>query len=163
MLFIIIYGYKKKVDVYDTFVDGVKESFSMIYNLFPTYIAMILAINLFINSGVMDFILLIFKPLFNIIKTPVEILPLVIVRPISASASLAYLNNIFSKFGPDSFTGLLASVLQGCTDTTLYIISLYFGSIGIKKIRYSLFAGLCADLIGVIISIVVVSLMFGNI
>ena len=81
-------------------------------------------------------------------------------RQISGSASLAYLNNIFSVHGPDSFIGLLSSVLQGCTDTTLYVISLYFGSIGIKKIRYSLFAGLCADLIGIVASIIIVNILF---
>lgn len=132
----------------------------MITSLFPTYMAMILAINLFINSGFLDFILSLFKPIFNFINIPIEILPLAIVRPISGSASLAYLNNIFTTHGPDSFIGLLSSVMQGCTDTTMYIITLYFGSIGIKKIRYSLFVGLCADLIGIIASIIIVNLFF---
>jgi len=157
---IIFYGFIKKVDVYDTFIEGVKESFSMIFSLFPTYLAMILAVNLFINSEVLDFLLNLIKPLFELIKVPIEILPLALVRPISGSASLAYLNNIYTSFGPDSFIGLLGSVIQGSTDTTFYIISLYFGSIGIKKIRYSLFAGLCADLIGIVSSIIVVNLFF---
>ena len=160
VLFIIIYGYTKKIEIYDVFIEGVKESFSMIKTLFPTFIAMILAINLFINSGFLNFFLSLFKPLFNLINIPVEILPLAIVRPISGSASLAYLNSIFTQYGPDSFIGLLSSVLQGCTDTTFYIITLYFGSIGIKKIRYSLFAGLCADLIGITASIIIVNLLF---
>ena len=160
VVFIVLYGFIKKIDIYDTFIDGVKESFSCVFNLFPTFIAMILAINLFINSGVLDFVLSFLKPLFELIKVPVEILPLALVRPISGSAALAYLNNIFSSYGPDSFIGLLGSVVQGCTDTTLYVISLYFGSIGIKKIRYSLFAGLCADLIGITASIIVVNLLF---
>ena len=156
----MVYGFFKKIDIYDTFIEGVKESFSMIISLFPTYIAMILAINLFTNSGFLDFILSFFKPLFNLINVPIEILPLAIVRPISGSASLAYLNSIFQTYGPDSFIGLLSSVLQGCTDTTMYIITLYFGSIGIKKIRYSLFAGLCADLVGIVASILIVNLFF---
>ena len=159
VVFIVFYGFIKKIDVYDTFIEGVKESFSMIFNLFPTFIAMILAINLFVNSGFLDFALSLIKPIFILIRI-VEIVPLAIIRPISGSASLAYLNNIFSLYGPDSFIGLLGSVLQGCTDTTLYVISLYFGSIGIKKIRYSLFAGLCADLIGIIASIIIVNLLF---
>jgi len=132
----------------------------MITSLFPTFIAMILAINLFINSGFLDFLLSLLKPLFDLIKVPVEILPISIVRPISGSASLAYLNNIFTTHGPDSFIGLLSSVMQGCTDTTFYVITLYFSSIGIKKIRYSLFAGLCADLIGITASIIIVNLLF---
>ena len=76
------------------------------------------------------------KPLFSLINAPLEILPLAFTRPISGTASLALLNNIFEVHGPDSFIGLLGSVMQGCTDTTFYVISLYFGSIGIKKIRY---------------------------
>lgn len=148
------------MDIYDTFINGVKESFSMILNLFPTFIAMILAVNLFINSGFLPFILEYLRPIFNLLKIPVEILPLAIIRPISGSASLAYLNNIYSAHGPDSFLGLLGSVMQGSTDTTLYVISLYFGSIGIKKIRYSLLAGLFADLIGIVSSIIVVNLLF---
>ena len=161
VLFIVVYGFGKKVDVYDTFIDGVKESFGMITNLFPTFIAMILAINLFINSGFLDFLLSSVEKVITFKNIPLEILPLAIVRPISGSASLAYLNNIFSTHGPDSFIGLLGSVIQGCTDTTLYVISLYFGCIGIKKIRYSLFASLFADLVGIIASIILVNLLFG--
>ena len=161
VLFIIFYGFFKKLDVYDVFLDGVKESFGMIKNLFPTFIAMILAINLFINSGFLNFLLSSIKNIISFNAIPVEILPLAIVRPISGSASLAYLNNIFSTYGPDSFIGLLGSVIQGCTDTTLYVISLYFGCIGIKKIRYSLIASLFADLVGIIASIILVNLLFG--
>ena len=160
VIFIIFYGFIKRVDVYDTFIEGVQESFGMIKNLFPTFIAMILAINLFIDSGFLNFILSLIEKLFSYEKVPLEIIPLAIVRPISGSASLAYLNSLFKTFGPDSFIGLLGSVIQGCTDTTLYVISLYFGCIGIKKIRYSLFASLFADLIGIIASIIVVNILF---
>jgi len=160
VLFIVIYGYIKKVDVYDTFIDGVKESFGMVINLFPTFIAMILAVNLFIDSGFLNFILTCVGNILSFTKLPIEILPLAIIRPISGSASLAYLNSIFSRHGPDSFIGLLASVIQGCTDTTLYVISLYFGCIGIKKIRYCMLASLFADLIGIIASILVVNFLF---
>ena len=137
VVFIIFYGYTKKVSVYDTFIEGVKESFGMIINLFPTFIAMILAINLFIDSGFLKFLLSFLENIVSFDRIPIEILPLAIVRPISGSASLAYLNSIFTTYGPDSFIGLLGSVIQGCTDTTLYVISLYFGCIGIKKIRYT--------------------------
>ena len=160
VLIIIVYGYVRKVNIYDIFIEGVKESFSMITNLFPTYIALILAVNLFINSNILDYIFSFFKPFFESINIPIDILPLAIIRPISGSASLAYINNIFKIYGPDSFIGLLSSVIQGCTDTTMYVLTLYFGSIGVKKIRYSLFAGLCADLIGIIVSIIVVKIFF---
>ena len=85
---------------------------------------------------------------------------MIIMRPISGSASLAILNNIFQSHGPDSIIGLLASVLQGSTDTTFYVLPLYFGSVGIKKIRYSLFAGLMADLIAIVLSVIIVNVLF---
>ena len=156
---ILLYGYKK-VDLYDTFIDGVSKSFKMIKTLFPTFIAMIFAVNIFISSGFLDFVFSILKPVLNIIKVPVEILPIALMRPISSGASLAYLNNIFERFGPDSFIGFLGSVIQGCTDTTLYVVSLYFGYVGIKKIRYSLLAGFFADLVGIIASVIVVKTLF---
>lgn len=121
---------------------------------------MIFAVNIFVKSGVFNIISVILKPLFNKINIPIEIIPLALLRPISSSASLAYLNTILSKYSPDSFIGILSSVIQGCTDTTFYIIALYFGCIGIKKIRYSLVVCLLADLIGIVISIILVSLLF---
>lgn len=157
---ILIYGYRKKIDMYDTFTTGVVKSFKMIKTLFPTLIAMIFAINIFISSGFLNIIFNVLNPILSIIKVPIEILPLALMRPISSGASLAYLNNIFEKFGPDSFIGLLGSVIQGCTDTTLYVVSLYFGYIGIKKIRYSLLAGFLADMLGIIASILVVRILF---
>lgn len=157
VLVIIVYGTIKKRNVYDDFINGSKDSFSMITTLFPTYLAMIFGINIIINSGFLDFVFSIFSSIF---KIPSEILPLAFIRPISGSASLAILNNIFTKYGPDSFIGILSSVMQGSTDTTFYIITLYFGSVGIKKIRHSLWVGLFADLIGIISSIIICNILF---
>ena len=83
-----------------------------------------------------------------------------IMRPISGSSALAILNNLFQEYGPDSLIGRIASVIQGSTDTTLYVLTLYFGSVGIKKIRYAMYVGLIADLIGIISAIVIVNLLF---
>lgn len=160
VLIIIIYGAKKGLNVYETFLEGATSSFSMITTLFPTFLAMMLGVNLLIDSGFLNYLLKFLKPLFVIFNIPKEILPLAAIRPISGSATLALLNNIYTKYGTDSQTGLLASVMQGATDTTLYVVTLYFGSVGIRKIRYSLFAGLCADLIGIIASIIVVKCLF---
>lgn len=160
VLIIILYGVKKKVNVYDTFTNGAKESFDMTLKLFPTLLAMILGINIFIKSGILNFFLNILEPCFNTIKVPKEILPIAIMRPISGSSGLALLNTIYETYGPDSLITRISSVIQGSTDTTLYVLALYFGSIGIKKTRYALKAGLLADLVGVIASIVIVKLMF---
>jgi len=160
VIIIVIYGVKKNVCVYDAFIEGTKSSFEMIYTLFPTFLAMILGVNVLINSGFINYITNFFEKILLLINVPKEILPMAIIRPISGSASLALLNNILESSGPDSFLGLLASVMQGSTDTTLYVITLYFGSIGVKKIRYALWVGLCADLIGIVVSIITVNYFF---
>lgn len=160
VLIIIVYGIFKKINVYDAFIDGSKESFGMILTLFPTFLAMILGINIFINSGLVPWVLNFFKPLFEILKIPLEIIPMAVIRPISGSSSLALLNNIFELHGPDSLIGRLSSLIQGSTDTTFYVLTLYFGSIGIKKIRYALWAGLFADLMGIVSSILIVKFLF---
>lgn len=160
VLIIVLYGIIKKRNVYDDFIDGSKESFSMIKSLFPTFLGMFLGINLLINSGLLNFLFSFLNPILKSLNVPLEVLPLAVIRPISGSASLAILNNIFTKYGPDSFVGIMSSIMQGSTDTTFYIITLYFGSVGIKKIRYSLWVGLFADLVGIITSIILANIMF---
>lgn len=161
VLFIIIYGIIKKVNVYDVFVDGAKESFDMFVSLFPPMLGMIFAINLFIKSNCLNYFLSFLSPVFNFFKVPLEVVPMAIMRPISGSSALAILNNILEVNGPDSLIGKIASVMQGSTDTTLYVLTLYFGSIGIKKIKHSLWAGLLTDAFALIISIIIVNLIFG--
>ena len=160
VVIIIIYGIYKKIDIFDTFLVGVKEGMKTSINLFPTIFAMIIAINLLVNSGILSDISNLLSNLFNKLSFPVEVLPLAILRPISGSSSLAILSDILSKYGPDSFIGRVASVMQGSTDTTIYIISMYFASIGIKKIKYSLIIGLLADLVSIILSIAIVNYFF---
>ena len=160
VLGVVIYGIYKKVNIYDVFIEGAKESFEMIFTVFPYLLGMMLAINLFLHSNILSNISSLITPILDLIGIPFDIIPMAIMRPISGTSSLAILNNIFESFGPDSFVGRLASTIQGSTDTTFYVITLYFGSIGIKKIRYSLYAGLFADLIGIIASIVIVQLVF---
>lgn len=160
LLIILLYGIKKKVDVYDVFVDGAKESFDMVLTMFPSLLGMILGINIFIKSGILNFLFSLIQPLLDVINIPIQVLIMAIMRPISGSSSLALLNSILEQFGPDGFIGTLASTIQGSTDTTFYILTLYFGSIGIKKIRYSLWVGLAADVIGIITSIILVNYLF---
>jgi spore maturation protein B len=163
LLIIIIIGYAffKKINIYDTFINGAKEGMHMTVNLFPFLLAMIFGINIIIKSGAITDFLSLLKPLFDIIKIPLEIIPMAIIRPISGTASLALMNDVFTQYGVDSFLGRLASTIQGSTDTTIYILTLYFGFVGIKKIRYAMWVGLAADLIGVIASIIIVSMVFG--
>lgn len=160
VLLIVIYGLYKNNNIYDSFTDGAKESIPMILSMFTSLLGMMLGINIFLKSGFLNFLLNFIKPIFEMLKIPVEILPMALMRPISGSSALAILNNIMSNFGPDSLIGIMASCIQGSTDTTFYVLTLYFGSIGIKKIRYSLKVGLLADFIGIVTSIIVVKILF---
>ncbi len=159
VLFIIIYGLIKKVNIYNEFIDGAKEGVNVGFIIFPYILGMILSINVLIKSNVLSILYKFINPFFLNIKVPVDILPLAILKPISGNASLSVVNDIFSNYGPDSFIGLISSTIQSSTDTTIYILTLYFGSIGINKIRHSLYVGLFADLIGIIASIIFVKLL----
>lgn len=158
--FILVYGVYKKVDIFDTFIEGVKEGLKLSINLFPTIFAMIIAITVITDSGIVMRISNTLKPVFDNIGFPTEVLPLAILRPISGSSSLVLLNDLLLNYGADSFIGRLASVMQGSTDTTIYIISMYFASIGIKKIKYSLVVGLLADVLSIVIGFVMVKIYF---
>lgn len=160
VVYIIIYGLYKKVDIFDTFVDGVKEGIETTFKLFPTIFAMVVAITILINSNLLLDISKVLNPAFKLISFPSEILPLAVMKPISGSSSIVILNDLLSKYHPDSYIGRISSVIGGSTDTTIYILSLYFGSIGIKKIKYSLIIGLIADLLCIIISVIVVNVLF---
>lgn len=160
ILLIVFYGIYKKVNIYDCFLEGVGEGLKTIINIIPPLIAMIFAINILLSSEVITFLLSGFSSIFEAINIPQEILPMAILRPISGTASLAVLSDILINYGPDSFIGRLASTLQGCTDTTIYVLALYFSSIKVTKIRYSLKVGLFADLVGIIASFVIVKIFF---
>ena len=157
VLIIVVYGIIKKVDLYDVFLDGSKESFKMAYTIFPNLLAMIVSVNILVDSGILEFII---NLLISSLKVPIEIISLAVMRPISGNATLALLNTIYTKYGVDNFYSLLGSTIQGCTDTTLYVIALYYGSIGIKNTRYALKFSLLADVVGITASILVCYFLF---
>lgn len=160
VFFIVFYGFIKKVNLYESFLEGAKEGLHISVNIFPNVIAMVFAINIFLDSNFVYEILRVFEGFLMKVNIPLDILPMAILRPISGTATLAIMNDIFMSYGPDSYAGRLASVLQGCTDTTIYVLALYFGSIGVKKIRYSLVVGLIADLIGITIAFILTAIFF---
>lgn len=160
VLVIVIYGMFKKNNVYDSFIKGAKEGLEIGMDIFPSLLAIIFSTRILISSGFVSFLLHLIGPVLDFIKFPKEVFPMAILRPISGNASLAMMESVFRKYGVDTYIGKLASTLQGCTDTTLYILTMYFGSIGVKKIKYSLYAGLLSDLIGIIASIIIVRLLF---
>lgn len=160
VLLLIIYALKKKVNIYDSFVNGTKEGMEMGFTIFPYQLGMIFAINILLKSGFLENIFIYFKPFFSLIKVPIEILPISIIRPISGNATFAIMIDMIKTYGVDSYLGRLAATIQGGVDTTIYVISLYFGSVGIKKIKYALWVGLFTDLITIILSIIAVNIVF---
>ena len=160
ILFIIFYGVFKKIDIYESFLNGAKEGLITCFNIFPSILAMVFAVNIFLNSNFLATAFSFLTPILSRFNLPLDIIPMALLRPISGTASLSIMNDIFSKFGPDSFVGLLASTIQGSTDTTIYVLALYFSSVKITKTRHALFNGLFADLIGIIASFIVVGLLF---
>lgn len=151
VLAIIIYGFIKKINIYDSFIEGAISGLKIVIEIIPAIFAMLLAVNIFIGSNILPNIFREFNS---------EIIPMIFLRPISGNASLSILNNIYSVYGPDSNLGLLASVIQGATDTTIYVLALYFGSVKIKNSRYALFCGLMADFFGIVSAFLVVKLFF---
>lgn len=160
VLIIIFYGLYKKEDIYDLFIEGVQEGLKTAIKIFPTMLSMVLAIDILLKSNIIKDFINIIKPTLNIFKFPSEILPLAIMRPISGNGALMIMNDLLKTYGPDSYIGRIASLIQGSSDTTIYILSLYFSSVGIKKIKYSLIVGLLADLCAVILSILLINIYF---
>lgn len=160
VVIIIFYGFKKKINVYESFLVGAKEGLHITFSIFPAVIAMVFAINIFLDSNFIYFLLGSAKGVLSSVNIPLEVMPMALLRPVSGTATLAIMNDIFINYGPDSYLGRLASILQGCTDTTIYVLALYFSSIGIKKIRYSLTVGLLADLIGIVAAFVLTAIIF---
>ncbi len=154
-IIVIIYGLIKKIDIYDIFIDGVKEGLDLSLKIFPSMFAMIISVTVLIKSNIiMDIISNV-----NITLFPKEILPIAILRPISSSSSLMILNNILKIYGPDNIVSKIASIITGSTDTTIYIIGMYYASIKVKKIKHSLIVGLLADLTCIIISIIIINVL----
>lgn len=158
--FILLYGTIKKVPTYETFVEGGKEGLGIAVAILPFMVGMLVSISIFRASGALDAMVGLMKPLLDKIGVPAEIVPLALIRPISGSAGLSITTDLIATYGPDSFLGRLAAVMQGSTDTTFYVLTVYFGAVGIRKMGDALKVGLFADLIGVVCSIIFVSLLF---
>lgn len=153
ILIILLYGIIERKNVFDIFIKGANDGLKMVIKIFPTLIGLFLAIGALSSSGILDFLINLITPILNILRIPVEIMPLAILRPISGSGSIAIATEIMKKFGVDSFIGLIVATIMGSTETTLYTVAVYTSSIDIKKTRFVLFAALMADLTGIIASV----------
>lgn len=158
---ILIYAVWKRVPVFETFVDGAKDGFHTAIKILPHLVGMMVAITIFRDSGALSILTNILSPIFDLLHFPEEVFPLAMLRPITGTGALAIMTDLIAEHGPDSFIGRLASTMQGSTDTTLYVFTVYFGAVGIKKAGYALKVGLLADLIAIIASVIIVSVYFG--
>ena len=153
VLLIIVIALFKKIDVFNEFIKGVKLGVDTVYGIFPSLLGLIVAIGVFRESGAMDSMILALKPVAKIFNMPKETLPLILLRPISGSASLAFITDLMKTYGADSFIGRLASVIVGSTDTIVYTLSIYLGSIGIKKIKYTLLVAIIVQYLSVYMAV----------
>lgn len=155
ILIIVVYGFLEKKEVFDKFVEGAKDGIKIVINIFPTLIGLFLAVGVLRSSGVIDIAIKLIDPILNFVNFPSEIIPLAILRPISGSSSIAIATDIMKNFGVDSQIGIMAAVIMGATETTLYTIAVYSASVKIKKTRFALIAALTADIVGIIVSVAV--------
>jgi nucleoside recognition domain protein len=155
IIVIVLYGVIERKKVFDIFLEGAKEGISVVFNIFPTLVGLFVAIGALRSSGIIDLIVNFLTPVLNVVNFPTEILPLAIIRPISGSSSIAVATDIMNTFGVDTNIGLIASVIMGSTETTIYTIAVYTSSVGIKKTRFVLWASLIADFVGIVTSVVV--------
>lgn len=158
---IIFYGLIKKVKVYESFTDGAREGFSTAVRIIPFFIAMLVAIGVFRESGAMELLIQLLTPITRIFKVPGELVPMILMRPLSGGGAQGLMTEIITNHGPESLLARTASVMMGSTETTLYVLAVYFGSISIKNQRNALSVGLIADLSGLIAAIIITRLYFG--
>lgn len=161
ILLTIALAIKKKVNAYDDFLLGVKDGMSLFVEVFPTLIAVVSAVAILRGCGLVSDIGELLKSILGVKGELVELVPMVLFRPISGSASMSVFNSICIDNGADSFLCRTGAIIQGSTDTTLYVLSLYFSSIGVTKWKHSLKAGLIADVVGIAVGLILSIIFFG--
>lgn len=160
ILFILVWGIIKKIPVYETFIEGAKDGVKVSINIIPYIVAIVVAISMFRASGAIEILSSIFGSLLNRFHISGDFLPLAIVRSLSGTAALGVFSDIASANGPDSFITKMSAVMLGSSETTFYVLAVYFGAVGIKKFRYALLTGILADVIGIFAAILVSKLFF---
>jgi spore maturation protein B len=161
-LSILCIGLYRNIKVYDVFVEGAKEGFATVIKIIPSLVGLLVAVGVFRASGALDLLIYAAKPIATFFGIPTEAMPLVIMRPISGSASLAIVSDTLKVHGPDSFVGRVVSTMMGSTETIFYTLAVYFGAVGIKNIRYTLVAALLADTVSIVVSVWICTLVFGR-
>ena len=158
---LVLFGWARGVKVYESLVEGAKEGFQIAVKIIPYLVAILVAVGIFRASGGLDLLAQAIGPVTNLIGMPAEALPVALVRPLSGSGALGVMTEVMKTHGPDSFTGYMVCTFNGSTDTTFYILAVYFGSVGIKRTRHALPACLTADVTGILAAVLIVNLLFG--
>jgi spore maturation protein B len=162
LLLVLCLGYWKNVNVFETFIEGAKEGLEITIKIVPYLLAIFVAIDLMNKSGLISIIISILKPVANLIHFPIEVLPLIIIKPFSGSGYLVVLTDILKIYGPDSFTGRFACILAGSTETIFYVLTVYFGFVGIKKLRHAFITAVTVEVAAVFISWLVAVIFYGT-
>jgi spore maturation protein B len=160
LLVFLGWGIVKRVKVYEVFVEGAKEGFNVAIRIIPYLVAMLMAIGIFRASGAMDLLSALLAPVTSLIGMPAEALPMALMRPLSGSGSLGLMTEIMKVHGPDSFVGVLVSTMYGSTETTFYVLAVYFGAVGIRNFRHAVAVGIIADVVGMLVAVWVVRALF---
>jgi spore maturation protein B len=155
-----LYGAFKKVKVYESFVQGAKEGFQVGVRIIPYLVAIMVAVGMLRAAGAIDMLAHWLNPVFSRIGMPVEILPLAIMRPLSGSGSMGIVTELIKTYGPDSFIARLAATAYASTETTFYVLAVYFGSVGIRKARHAVASGLLADIVSLFAALIICRLVF---
>lgn len=161
VLGIPLWGLVRGIKVYETFVEGAKQGLTATMRITPYLIAMFVAIRVFRVAGGMDLLLKAVTPFTDMLGIPPEVVPMALIRPLSGSGALSMLGELLHTYGPDSLVGMTASTIQGSTETTLYVITVYFGAIGVTRARHSLPIGLWSDLVGFLAAVFICTRLFG--
>ncbi|ACX52401.1 nucleoside recognition domain protein [Ammonifex degensii KC4] len=161
ILLVLVVALCRRLPVYELFIAGAQDGFEIAIKTIPYLVAMLVAVSIFRASGALDLLVKLLSPVLSPLGIPPEVLPHALLRPLSGSAALGVATDIIRTHGPDSMLGRLVSTMQGSSDTTFYVLSLYFGSVGIKKYRYAPITGLIADITTFLASVFFVRLIFG--
>jgi len=160
LLVFLGWGVVKRVKVYEQFVEGAKEGFNVAVRIIPYLVAMLMAIGIFRASGAMDLLSALLAPLTTLIGMPPEALPMALMRPLSGSGSLGLMTELMKTHGPDSLIGVLVSTMYGSTETTFYVLAVYFGAVSIRNFRHAVAVGIIADVVGMLVAVWVVRALF---
>ena len=160
ILLILTLGIIKKIPIYEVFTEGAKDGFKVSINIIPYLVAIIVAISMFRACGIIDMMETAFSEFLSAIHVPSDVLPLMIVRSLSGSAALGIFSDIANTLGPDDYATKLSAIMVGSSETTFYVLAVYFGAVGISKLRYALAVGLLADLIGIVAAVLVCNCLF---